>query len=164
MPPRRLEPLRAALLVGILAGAVGIGFVWGRQAKSQPVMVVEHAAERACLAPSVAAIAPIADVGALRREIRDVLRQELRQFVAEGPHSDQPAAASVITRAQSDAHERALALLETASAQRRWSNEDAQALRQLMPEMTDEYRQDVLHRLVPALNSGKIASDARLPF
>lgn len=164
MPPRRLEPLRATLLVGTLTAAVGVGFVWGRQAKSQPAVAVERATAPACPPPSLAAIVPIADVGALRQEIREVLRQELRQFLAEGAHSAQPDPVAAVSPAQTEAHQRALALLDTASGRRHWSNDDARALRQLMPAMTGEQRQEVLHRLLPAINGGELVSDAQPPF
>jgi hypothetical protein len=64
------------------------------------------------------------------------------------------------------AHAQSLELLSAARDRRHWTSEDASALHRLMPQMTQEQCDDILHTLLPALNRGEITADfaGRPPF
>jgi hypothetical protein len=104
------------------------------------------------------------DEAALRNVVRDVLRDELHNVAPPEPRPSRP-----VTQGPTAANEAAFAqggeLLEAARARRRWTSDDRVALRQLLPQMTAEQRDDILQTLFPALNRGELTTDFRgVPF
>jgi hypothetical protein len=58
-----------------------------------------------------------------------------------------------------------LALLEQAQAARRWSDDEANTLRRLLPRMTPADRELVVAKLVAAINGGALQVSTRaMPF
>lgn len=102
-------------------------------------------------APSAAAV----DMAALRAEVAQVLRTELAAHGggAAKPESQEPPPPSSQAVA---ARQESLWLLEKAMRSRQWREQDALAVRQLLAQMTDYQRQEVMQRISATLNEGSI--------
>jgi hypothetical protein len=159
MSPKVLLP------IGMMS-CVALGFAVARWSSAAPPPA--NRAEAAMPAATVA-MRPVTistsgrvDEAALRGVVRDVLREELRSAqpaAAPAPPSPLPTAASV------DAHDKGLELVQSARARRHWTSDDVAAMRHLLPQLTQEQREEVFHTLLPAFNRGEIAVDVHgLPF
>jgi hypothetical protein len=115
-------------------------------------------ASRGALPPSTT-VAAAFDSPALRREIRQMLQEELRAFASTGAGSASPAAKPEPPPPSAEsvaATEQAHRLLEAAATARRWTDRDREQLRVLLPQLTNEQRQEILTSLIPAVNRGDI--------
>jgi hypothetical protein len=108
------------------------------------------------------------DVAGVRADIRQILREELRSSDREAPGAAAIAPAGAVAAPAADpppgpeavsAYESALALVERGRQEGRW--EHSRELRALFATMTEEQRTQVIHTLLPAINAGEIAYDAR---
>lgn len=104
----------------------------------------------------------------MRADIRRIIREEAAAALRE---SDETTAPAGVPKAAPDdpspdaeqvrAHAAAVALVESARAEKRWDRARASDLHGLLATMTATQQSDVVQRLIPALNSGEIAFDAR---
>jgi hypothetical protein len=107
---------------------------------------------RCAVAPS--ASAPV-DMAALRSEVAQVLREELASRAGSAPKPEPWASPSPPPQAVA-AHQEALRLIDEASRTRQWREQDALAARQLLTQMTDSQRKEVVRRISATLNAGGI--------
>jgi hypothetical protein len=109
--------------------------------------------------PRVVTVAAGVDMAQLRGAIRDVLREELRTAL---PPVDRPAAAPEPAEAppptteQTAAYNEARALVDRGMAGGTWDSDRGMTLRGLLAVVTVEQRDELLHTLTPALNSGAV--------
>lgn len=163
------------LLVALCAGLAG--FLGGRLYQNDAALrrlearLIPAAAE----VPGPAAVTPVIPVGAapalsidevaLRREIRQVLQEELRSLDREArvaaentPKEPQPPSAEA-NAALRDSHR----LLQTAIRAHRWTDRDVTELRALMSQLTEAQRDEVRATLVPAINRGELTMEISGP-
>ena len=102
------------------------------------------------------------DMASLRAELAQVLRTELemREGVATKPEAQEPQPPSPQAVA---AQQESLRLLKDATHSRQWREQDALAVRQLLAQMTDSQRQEVMNRISATLNGGGIDVQAHGP-
>lgn len=175
--------MKNRLVSVVLAGALmgPLGFLVGRAFPAQAGadeelhrLVREQGAQLAALR-RVAAPAPqgqctvVAALGsaegaALRAELARIIRDELRggkaEVAAQAPTKAAPdEASSESVAATADAHR----LIESAMGARRWTDREAEAMRQLMPAMTDAQRDEITHRLLAAINTQALKLDVAGP-
>jgi hypothetical protein len=165
----RRTPMRALKIVAILA-ALAASFLVGSRwtppsAKSAP--------EASAAVPLVIRepVALPVDLSALRHEIR-ALRAEVATATAaasarpaDGPAPAAPVAPSVEpTAVQAEAIEAAQALVGNAVQERRWSREDADQMRRLLPRMSHEQRMAASAALAVAINSQQVVVESFPPL
>jgi hypothetical protein len=102
------------------------------------------------------------DEAALRSVIRDVLREELRS--AQSATEPAPSPRVAPTAENVTAHDKGLECIRSARARRHWTSDDVATMRELLQQMTQEQRDEVLHTLLPAINRGEIAIDVHGPL
>jgi hypothetical protein len=160
---------RALLHTAVLALAVSLGFVGGRLTERRPVAIVNGPRDTP-LAPlrALAAVSPQAtfDAAAEREALRAIIREELRAAKApEGAEAVEPPRAEGSPPESAAAYASSTSLVSAALTARSWTDRDVQELHQLLPQLSQAQREEVLHRLVPALNRGdlKVAFSGR-PF
>jgi hypothetical protein len=158
-----------ALLLFVLATGIGIGVVLTRGSATAVTgaqasrAAAERPVETFGAHPVVINAGGRVDEAGLRGVIRDVLRDELKGARADEARSATASPAPTVENIA--AHDKGLQLIASARARGDWTHEDAQALRQQMPQMTQEERDEVLHTLLPALNRGELKIDFRdMPF
>src|SRR5437870_4216581 len=107
---------------------------------------------------------------ALRQELARILREELRGVLAavgggeDGARAKEMAAAKVLNTPENiEAYAKAHDVVRVALAARRWTDEDAQDLRQALASLTDDQREEILQLLFPAINRGEIVVDTKGP-
>ncbi|WP_375772844.1 hypothetical protein NR798_18800 [Archangium gephyra] len=173
-------PLKRLLVASLILGPTA-GFVAGRltapdtgdgpvlrELAQQRALLEEHLARAEAPPPEIrcAVAAPTGgtvDAQWLRTELARVLREEL------APHTGAPDAAPRAPPASEPpaqslaAHQEGLQVVERALSARRWTPEDAAALRQELPHMTASQRAEVIRRLLTALNTQTIDVQTRGP-
>lgn len=161
-----MKPLVSHLLM-LLVG-VGVGaLLLPRAAPPAPAGVPRQEPSRPDARALLVAATALPDGEALRRDVGQIVREELRAFVAQssGAARTTTTAAPNEPEPQNDEMRgRALALVQAATGKRTWTKDDASALHQLMPQLTADQRQEVVQTLLPLLNSGNIRVDTRAPF
>jgi len=166
MTARFLVPAVAAIAVG--------AFVGGRYTAPRPVVRPATALSSDASSGARPRLAgPARPVGTaldadMRADIRRIIREEAAAALRE---SDETTAPAGVPKAAPDdpspdaeqvrAHAAAVALVESARAEKRWDRARASDLHGLLATMTATQQSDVVQRLIPALNSGEIAFDAR---
>jgi len=115
------------------------------------------------------AVAFAVDSPALRGEIRQVLAEELRATLAgvrggRDPGGSSGAAAQAaeemrIAQARSAALDRGHELLDGARSTRTWSAQQAQEMRSLLPDLSDEQRTALVDELLGAVRSGDLTAE-----
>jgi hypothetical protein len=86
-----------------------------------------------------------ADASALHQEIAQILRDELRKLrVAAGDGRDSPHAEILNTQENIEAYTRAHDVVRIALAAKRWTDEDAQELRQSIGYLTRVQQEEIL--------------------
>jgi hypothetical protein len=137
----------AALVGGVL---MGVGVARWTAAPTRTVIV--EGAERPSSAPAPAVAGVALDPLALRRELREAVRDELKAARAETAAAEPPAPRHQPTVENEAAHERASERIADALPAHRWTAEDAAAIGKLIPTMTSEERDQVLDQLLGAIN------------
>src|SRR5215470_10415376 len=137
---RWLVPL--ALATGVL-----VGLALGHQPMPSAPPVPQPA-------PRMTAVAAV-DTTALRADVRRIVAEECHA-TPKATEAAAPAPPPSPTAEQEDAHVQALALVEGAIAVGRWDADNARSMRQLLAVETEDQREDVIHTLLPALNSGHV--------
>jgi hypothetical protein len=107
---------------------------------------------------------------ALRQDIARVLRDELRSVLAsanaevEHARREEAARQEMLNSPENrEAYHGALDLVQFALATKRWTEDDAQALRAALTHLTQEQAAEVFERLIPAINRGELAVDTDGP-
>lgn len=167
----------AMLVLGPIAG-----FLVGRQTAPAPAadtsVLRELERQRALLeklvaqAPSpppevpravAASPASAEDLARLRSELTQVIREELAQRAAPPEATSSPVVRAEPSSRNIDAHQKGHQLIDAATRARRWTDEDAQALRLALGDMTETQREEIVRRLITTLNGGTLAVQTRGP-
>lgn len=92
-----------------------------------------------------------------------IVRQELQQALAEWSPEAQQARAQEIANAKlrdtpenKAAYQSASSVVRTAVAAKRWTDEDAQTLRETMGQLTKEQHEELMELLLSAINRGEV--------
>ncbi|NOT58228.1 MAG: hypothetical protein HOP18_26795 [Deltaproteobacteria bacterium] len=100
-----------------------------------------------------------------------IVREELRHALAQWSPESQQARAEEIANAQilnspenQVAYQGASAVVRTAIAAKRWTDEDRQALNDALSQLTKEQYQELMELLLPAINRGEIKVETAGPF
>jgi hypothetical protein len=148
---------RVGMLLVFGLGCAGLGARWGGAAAPAAAPAVTAAATRLSAED--------------RAELRRALAEDVRRAVAALPSSGAPAkpepavaaapraAEAVVARADeppSAAHEAAHHVLDDAIARGVWRPDDAQALRETIPELSQAEASQVLAALSRAVNTGQV--------
>jgi hypothetical protein len=150
------------LLPLALGAGVFVGLAFGRGQRSAP----------AAAPPRVPLVAAV-DMTALRRAIAEECRPAATSSPAAAPTPAAPPTATATATAtaeptadQDAADAEARDLVERAVAAGHWSANEATALRRLLAHVTRDQRDEVLHTLLPEINSGRVRVDTGLvpPF
>ncbi len=126
-----------------------------------PARLAAHASARQVQCAVDSSAGAGAEVAALRMELAQ-LREELAlghgqpSRPSEPPPEPPPEALA--------ARQQGLQVIEEASRSGPWTTENAHALRELLVEMSDGQRQEVMRRLIVLLNEGKLKSHAEGPI
>ena len=100
------------------------------------------------------------EIDALRADLRNILREELAQAGRLGPVTSdagsKPSEPEPPSPDALDAELRAHGLIDAALARRTWTKEDAFAMRSLLGQVTAAQREDLLVKLIPAMNDGRV--------
>jgi hypothetical protein len=105
------------------------------------------------------------DLARLRSELTQVLREELAQRASPPEATPPPIARAEPSPRNLEAHQQGHQLIDAATRARRWTDEDAQAFRLVLGDMTEAQREDVLRRLVTTINGRTLDIQTRgAPF
>ncbi|MFY0572753.1 hypothetical protein ACN28E_54230 [Archangium lansingense] len=172
-----LKRLLAASLVlgpttGFLAGRLtapdtGDGPVL-RELAQQRALLEEHLARAEAPPPEVrcAVAAPTGstvDAQWLRTELAQVLREELALHAGAPDAAPRPPPSSEPPARSLTAHQDGLQVVDRAISARRWTTEDAAALRRVLPDMTASQRTEVIRHLLTTLNSNTLEVQTQGP-
>jgi hypothetical protein len=139
-----------------VVAAFVVGAALGHLAGVRGIAVAQSARPAPEAAPASARVAPPFDAAPLTAEVRHAVAEACRAAPAP-PAAIQPSVAAPVESLEAvEAHDRAQALLVTALAAGAWTEADVLALRPLVGRMTGEQREEVLGKLVPALNEGRL--------
>ncbi|MCP3063202.1 hypothetical protein LXT21_30940 [Myxococcus sp. K38C18041901] len=153
--------MKALLIASLCLGPV-LGFLAGRATQApastdlEPVLR-ELAAQRALLT-TLHAPPPRAPVGGnldsawLRAEITEAVREALEEKPAPPVEAPPPETSAQALAALQEGHK----VIDNAIASRRWTDEDVSALRRALRTMTAPQQDEVVRRLVIALNSNTL--------
>jgi len=99
-----------------------------------------------------------------RQSLTKVIREELRQGLAQWTPESQQARAEAIANAQLHntpenraAYQSASAVVHAAVSAKRWTEDDAHTLREALGQLTKEQHQELMELLLPAINRGEVA-------
>jgi hypothetical protein len=119
--------------------------------------------------PTCAAAAPSDE--ASRQVFASLIREELRQALANGTPASRQAKAEEIAIAQAlnspenrAAYQSASSVMQAAITVGRWTDEDGRTLREAFVELTNEQRTEVMQLLGSALGRGAIMVDTSGPL
>jgi hypothetical protein len=150
------------VIVLLLGVGLGVLVVHPRPAPARSDVEPRRLQAQPDARPFLVAAAAIPDSEGVRRDVRQILREELRAFVAQRPElGSSSAPATTPTRQNEEAMSQAQVMLQAATGKRTWTRDDARALRQLMPQLTADQQQEVMHTLIPLLNAGDIKVETR---
>ncbi len=106
-----------------------------------------------------------------QQALSKIMREELRQALAQWSPDSQQARAQEIATAQlrnspenRAVYQSASDVVRTAVAAKRWTDDDAQTLREAMWQLTKEQYLELMEILIPAINRGEIKVETAGPF
>jgi len=133
----------------------------------QAVTTLTNAVERSGssgVRPQPTCAAAQADIENARQSLTKIMRDELHQALAQWTPEGQRARAETIANVQAlnspanqAAFQSASAVVRTAVAAKRWTEEDARAFREALGQLTKEQHQELMELLLPAINRGEVA-------
>ena len=144
----------AAAVLGLAAAIAGYALGRETAAPPSPATVIRERVV-GTVAPPILAPEPRCDEAARAAAVVRALQVDL------APEPEPPQAPTETAEA---ATERALEVLARARAARRFSERDADALRQALPDMTPEQRDGALRDLAAALSRNEIVPDTMPPL
>jgi hypothetical protein len=140
----------------------------------QAVTALTHSLERSNppgVRPEPTCATAQANNNVTQQALTKILREELRQALAQWSPESQQARAEEIANAQlrnapenQAAYQSAAAVVRAAVAGRRWTAEDGQILRETMGQLTAEQHQELMALLLPAINRGEIVVETVGPL
>jgi hypothetical protein len=102
----------------------------------------------------------------VRQSLSTLIREELRQALAQWTPESQQAREETILDAQlrntpenGEAYQSASAVVRAAIAEKRWTEENARRFREASSQLTKEQHQELLQLLLPLMNRGEIAME-----
>lgn len=106
-----------------------------------------------------------------RQAIAQIIREELQLALTKGSPEREQARAQEIAIAQAlnspenrAAYQSASAVVHTALAAGRWTDEDGRTFRDIFPQLTNDQRMEVMQMLTPAINRGEIIVETSGPL
>lgn len=106
-----------------------------------------------------------------QQSLTKIIRDELRQALAQWTPDSQQARAQEIVSAQlrnspenRAAYQSASDIVRTAVAAKRWTEEDRQTFREAMGHLTKEQHMELMELLLPAINRGEITVETAGPL
>lgn len=106
-----------------------------------------------------------------RQELTQLIRDELRQALANQSPEAQRAREEAIATAEilntpenKAAYQSATSVVHTAVAAKRWTEEDKETFRAAFVQLTDDQRAELMKVLAPAVNNGEIAVEVSGPL
>jgi hypothetical protein len=143
-------------------GAVGVAAGWGLHAPARdrtPTAPVEAPAR---------APAPTVEGAQLALLFRSIVREEMERALpraavppANVAKETVPAPPPAPTAEQMAARDRGLAIVDGALSARRWTQEDKQQLRSLLPQLDEATRIELVRSLLPAINRQEIKMETQ---
>jgi hypothetical protein len=106
-----------------------------------------------------------------RQALAQVIREEVRQAVADASPENQLAREEVIAEAQilnspenRTAYQSASGVVTTAVAARRWTEQDRETFRAAFGQLTNDQRMELMNTLAPAINNGEVKVEVMGPL
>jgi hypothetical protein len=106
-----------------------------------------------------------------RQALAQIIREEVRQAVAEASPEAQRGREEAIAEAQvlnspenRAAYQSALSVVNTAVAAKRWTEEDKETLGAAFGQLTNNQRMELMNVLAPAINGGEIKVEVTGPL
>jgi hypothetical protein len=143
---------RLAIAVVFAGAGLALGLVLRSSSPPPPPAPVRPDATR--LDPVTVVSSPTT-AAQLAPMIRTIVREELERAqpaAAARAEPPEPVAAPLPTAEQVQAHEHAQTVIAAALRTGRWTREDQSQLRELMSQLNEAERQNVVHTLLPAIN------------
>jgi hypothetical protein len=132
----------------------------------QEVTALTQAVERSNapdVRPQPACATTQTDTDNARQSLAKIIREELRQALAQCTPEGQKERAEEIANAQlrdspenHAAYQSVSAVVRAAVAAKRWTDEDAQDFRATLGRLTKEQHQELMELLLPAINRGEV--------
>lgn len=114
--------------------------------------------------------APVND-GASHQDLAQLIRNELRQALANQSPEAQRAREAAIATAEilntpenKAAYQSATSVVHTAVAAKRWTEEDKENFRAAFVQLTDDQRAELMKVLAPAVNNGEVEIEVNGPL
>lgn len=114
--------------------------------------------------------APVND-GASHQDLAQLIRNELRQALANQSPEAQRAREAAIATAEilntpenKAAYQSATSVVHTAVAAKRWTEEDKENFRAAFVQLTDDQRAELMKVLAPAINNGEVEIEVNGPL
>jgi hypothetical protein len=112
-----------------------------------------------------------ADTEMFRQALAQIIREEVRQAVADVSPEAQRAREEAIAEAQvlnspenRAAYQSASSVVTTAVAAKRWTEEDKETFRDAFGQLTNKQRMELMNVLAPAINGGEIKVEVTGPL
>ena len=132
----------------------------------QEVTALTHAVAQSTASgvpPQPTCVTTQTDPTTTRQALAQLIREELRQALAQWTPESQQQRAEEIANAQlrdtpenRAAYQSASAVVRGAVAAKRWTDEDAQDFRATLGQLTKEQHQELMELLLPAINHGEV--------
>ena len=130
-----------------------------------------HISQMKNVSPEPAREATSVNDGASRQDLAQLIRDELRQALANQNPETQRAREEAIATAEilntpenKAAYQSATSVVHTAVAAKRWTEEDKEIFRAAFVQLTNEQRTELMKALAPAVNSGEIVVEVNGPL
>ena len=106
-----------------------------------------------------------------RQALAQIIREEVRQAVADASPEAQRAREEAIAEAQilnspenRAAYQSASSVVTTAVAAKRWTEEDKETFRAAFGQLTNNQRMELMNILAPAINNGEVKVEVNGPL
>ncbi|MCP4132176.1 MAG: hypothetical protein GY754_14490 [bacterium] len=96
----------------------------------------------------------------LRSEIRELLKDELQDVIADLQNDSKPEPERV-KRQRAQAYEKSQELVNNAIANGRWTEADVNQIRPVLSKLSKKQQEEIYKKLFPAINRGEIKLEAR---
>lgn len=130
-----------------------------------------HVSQMKSVSSEPANVATPVDDGASRQGLAQIIRNELRQALANQSPEAQRAREEAIATAEilntpenKAAYQSATSVVHTAVAAKRWTEEDKETFRTAFVQLTNDQRTELMKVLAPAVNNGEIAVEVNGPL
>src|SRR5262245_16607447 len=121
--------------------------------------------------PEPTRVAVQANTEESRQALAQVIRQEVRQALADASPEAQRAREEAIANAKilntpenRAAYQSASSVVQTAVAAKRWTVEDKETFRAVFEQLTNDQRMELMNTLAPAINRGEVKVEVMGPL